>query len=62
MGKGSHIHNWEKISEDQSGAILACADNHCPEMIFLEPEDAKKFDAAKATQTHVEIEIIEVKK
>lgn len=56
MGKATHLHNWEKFSGDASGIIIGCTG--CDEVVFLPDEEAKKFEQAYATQTSVEIELI----
>lgn len=59
MGQAKHIHNWEKVSGDETGSIIMCVEKDCEEMAFLPGEDAKKFDELKATQTSVDIELID---
>lgn len=40
-----HRCNWQIIGEDETGAIVKCADPECKEMAYLEPEDLVKFKA-----------------
>lgn len=57
MGQATHIHNMEKVANTPTGIMVECTE--CEQWAHLEGEEAKKFEAAAATQTSVELELVD---
>jgi hypothetical protein len=58
MGQATHLHNWEKTGNpDETGFFIQCTE--CEAVAFLEGEEAKKFNAAYACESGVEMELVD---